>query len=326
MILFLFLIILILVSCNGKEEVQIAEVSTAGNPAKIIYETDFTWDVDDVGALALLHALADLGEAEILAVSYNEVQKDADKAIDAVNTWYHRGDIPIGLYQKELEAPDNQHSFYIDKLAAMKHDLKDNPVGSSLEIYKKILADQPDNSVIIISVGFLNNLYDLLSDPEGFVLISTKVKKLVLMGGVYKDEFNFVRHNTVEQAQYVLEYWPGTVVVSPDGAGVQTGSALEKISRSNPVRQAYYWWNRRSWNNRDNNRNRSSWDQLAVLYAVRGAAEYFFEMDKGAGSLPNGFLWSMKTNYRMYLASRMSNTELGKVVEDLMIQKPVSIR
>lgn len=87
------------------------------------------------------------------------------------------------------------------------------------------------------------------------------------------------------------------------------------------MRQAYYWWNRRSWDNKDNYRNRSSWDQLAVLYAVRGASEYFFEMDKGAGSLPNGFLWSMKPNYRMYLAPRMSNAELGKVVEDLMIQK-----
>lgn len=227
-IFFLPFIILILVSCKGRDEVQVAEVATVGNPVKVIYETDFTWDVDDVGALALLHALADLGEAEILAVSYNEVQDAADKAIDAINTWYHRGNIPIGLYKKDLEDPDNQHSFYIDKLAVMKHDLKDNPVGSSLEIYKKILADQPDNSVIIVSVGFLNNLYDLLSDPEGFVLISTKVKKLVLMGGVYKDEFNFVRHNTVDQAQYVLEYWPGTVVVSPDGAGVQTGSALEK--------------------------------------------------------------------------------------------------
>ena len=42
------------------------------HPPKIIFETDFTADVDDVGALTVLHALADRGEADILAVSYNE--------------------------------------------------------------------------------------------------------------------------------------------------------------------------------------------------------------------------------------------------------------
>ncbi|MCK9316355.1 MAG: nucleoside hydrolase, partial [Verrucomicrobia bacterium] len=41
--------------------------SVLGAPAKIIFDTDMAEDVDDVGALALLHALADAGEAEILA-------------------------------------------------------------------------------------------------------------------------------------------------------------------------------------------------------------------------------------------------------------------
>lgn len=35
----------------------------AMHPPKIIFETDFTLDVDDVGALAVLHALADRGKA-----------------------------------------------------------------------------------------------------------------------------------------------------------------------------------------------------------------------------------------------------------------------
>jgi len=42
-------------------------------PAKIIYETDMCADVDDVGGLAILHAFANQGKAEILAVCFNEV-------------------------------------------------------------------------------------------------------------------------------------------------------------------------------------------------------------------------------------------------------------
>ena len=71
-------------------------------PVRIIYETDFTFDVDDVGGLAMLHALADAGEAELIGVSYNEVHQDAVAAIDAVNTWYGRGTIPIGTYSQPL--------------------------------------------------------------------------------------------------------------------------------------------------------------------------------------------------------------------------------
>ena len=56
-------------------------------------------DVDDVGALAMLHAFADQGEVDILAVSFNEVHPSGVAAIDAINTWYGRGDIPIGTYK-----------------------------------------------------------------------------------------------------------------------------------------------------------------------------------------------------------------------------------
>ncbi|HCK98981.1 MAG TPA: hypothetical protein DHW42_02585, partial [Candidatus Marinimicrobia bacterium] len=57
-------------------------------PKKIIYETDMCADVDDAGGLAILHALANNGEAEILAVCFNEVHSYGAPAIDAINTWY----------------------------------------------------------------------------------------------------------------------------------------------------------------------------------------------------------------------------------------------
>ena len=55
-------------------------------PTKVIYETDMCADVDDVGGLAVLHAFANSGQAEILAVCFNEVHPSGAAAIDAINT------------------------------------------------------------------------------------------------------------------------------------------------------------------------------------------------------------------------------------------------
>ena len=286
-------------------------------PVKVIYETDFTFDVDDVGALAILHAMADNCEAEILAVSYNESQNKAADAIDAVNTWYGRGNIPIGLYDKPLSSPDFYNSSYINGLAGMANDITDNTVDTSLNIYKQVLAQQPDQSVTIISVGFLNNLYDILKeDPE---LVERKVNKLVLMGGVYYDDFNFVRHDLVDQTQYVIENWPTPIIVSQEGVYIKTGAALEETPVDNPIRQAYYMWFDNSF------QDRSSWDQVAVLYGVRGTNEYFEEVDEGTGQLKNGYKWNMQPGYRMYLTHKLSTTEMAKIIEELMIQAPKSL-
>ncbi len=286
------------------------------SPVKVIYETDFTLDVDDVGGLAVLHALADQGEAEILAITYNEVQEGADHALDAINTWYGRGDIPIGLYDKPLVDPDDEFSRYIDTLATMEHDITDNRVDTALNVYTAALAEQRDDSVTIISVGFLNNLYDLLqADPD---LVATKVDKLVLMGGVAYDEFNFVRHDLVDQSAYVIENWPTPIIFSQEGVHIRTGAALADTAEDNPVRMAYYKWFDDTFD------DRSSWDQMAVLYGVRGASDYFEEVSRDGGRLANGYTWSMEPGYRMYLEHKLSTSEMAAITEDLMIRPPAS--
>ena len=310
------LVFLLSIGLNGCSQKPQKSIEDQHTPVSVIYETDFTFDVDDVGALAVLHALADNGEAEILAISYNEVQSRAADAIDAINTWYGRGDIPIGLYDKPLADPDYFHSFYIDELAAMRNDITDNLVDTSLNVYKQILSEKPNNSVTIISVGFLNNLYDLLKEEPA--LIAQKVDKLVLMGGVYYDEFNFVRHDLVEQTQYVLENWPTPLIVSQEGVYIKTGAALEDTPKDNPVRQAYYAWFDNTF------QDRSSWDQVAVLYGVRGRSSYFEEVDTGNGQLSNGYQWKMEPGHRMYLVNKLTTTEMSKIIEALMVQPPAN--
>ena len=282
------------------------------HPKKVIFETDMSTDVDDVGALAVLHALADNGETEILAVSFNEAHPSGANAICAINTWYNRGNIPIGIYKGDLADPDE--SSYLDSLANFPHDLPITPTPSSLELYRQVLSQQPDNSVTIISVGFLNNLYDLLKADSD--LVEQKVIELVVMALVVDDPYNTVRHNQIDKSEYVIHNWPTPLVISHYGESIHTGARLSETAPENPVREAYY----RRFNGQY--RGRSSWDQLAILYGVRGVGDYFTEVTEGKGRLSNGYEWEMKPGFRSYLDPKLSDSEYVRIVEDLMIKPP----
>jgi purine nucleosidase len=289
-----------------------AENAGADQPKKVIYETDICLDVDDVGGLAMLHALADQGEVEILAVTFNEVHPSGPAAIDAINTWYGRGDIPIGIYKQNLAAPDA--SKYLGPVAAFPHDLTRETAPAALEVYRKVLAEQPDKSVTIISVGFLNNVYDLLkADPH---LVGKKVKEMVVMGGRNNDGFNLSRHDLVAKSEFVIRNWPTPLVISSHGGSTKTGAKLSGAAAENPVREAYYQWFDQSYE------GRSSWDQVAVLYGVRGLGTCFREITTGKGTLRNGFEWQMQPGRRSYLEAKLPDQKFVDIIEPLMIRPP----
>ncbi len=290
----------------------LARTAKAAASIPVIYETDMCLDVDDVGALAVLHGLQNEGKVNILAVCFNEVHPSGAAAIDAINTWYGRGDIPVGVYKSRLSNPDR--SRYLEALTTFPHDLDNERAASALDTYRQVLADQPDRSVTIISVGFLNNLYDLLKDPEGYALVEKKVKLLVAMGGLNDDGFNFVRHGLMDQTQYVIENWPGTLVTTHVGGSMITGQTLTATTPvNNPVRRAYEL-------HRGPNTGRSSWDQVSVLYAVYGT-QWFNETWAGGGSLRNRYTWTFKKGYRGYAAPN-DDSQVKDEIERLMILAP----
>ena len=115
----------------------------------------------------------------------------------------------------------------------------------------------------------------------------------------------------------MLENWPTPVIVSQDGVYIKTGAALDDTPKDNPVRQAYYAWFDNTF------QDRSSWDQGAVLYGVRGSSINFDEVDTGNGQLSNGYQWKMEPGHRMYLVNKLTTTEMAKIFEALLIQPPV---
>ena len=289
-----------------------ADEAAVPEPIRIILETDMTFDVDDVGALAMLQTLADQGRAKILAVNYNEIHPDGAAAIDAINTWYGRGDLPVGVYRGELSEPDA--SRYLDHVATFPHRPTAYSAPDALDVYRRVLNDQPDASVTIVSVGFLNNLADLLcAEAE---LVASKVERLVVMGGRHNDGFNLVRHGLVDTTQEVIENWPTPLAISDYGGRVRTGATLADTPTDNPVREAYFRWFGGKFE------GRSSWDQVAVLYAIYGAGDWFEDVESGTGSLRNGYSWQLKSGWRTYVRPKRSEDEFESLIERLMTEPP----
>ena len=284
------------------------------SPAHVILETDMALDVDDVGALATLHALADMGEANILGVVFNEVHPDGPPTIFAINQWYGRKDIPIAKYASSLAKPDS--SRYLTHVANMAKRVENMQVAESLEFYRNTLGAAEDRSVTIISVGFLNSIADLLRQEP--TLVANKIEKLVAMGGLVNDNFNFVRHDFVDTTQYVLEHWPTPLVVTDFGGSIRTGSSLSTADASNPVREAYFRWFNGEY------KGRSSWDQIAVLVGVRGEAGHFSFANDRNGRLRNGFEWELDGKQRTYAKPTKPADYYVNEIEKLMTKTPMN--
>jgi purine nucleosidase len=234
----------------------------------IILDTDLSSDVDDAGAVAVLHALADRGEADILAMMISSGDPWSGPCLDALNTSFGRPDIPIGVINPAEVIDESKYTAYIANHFHHDFSLADDREDAFL-LYRKILAQQPDNSVSIVTIGYLSNLARLLnsgpdqySPLDGLALVKTKVKRLVCMGGKFPKgrEWNFYRDAGATVA--TMQRWPTpiTFVGFEIGSRVKTGKALREVSETQPLRVAYQRYNQTS--------NRESWDQVAVLVAV----------------------------------------------------------
>ncbi|MGA1238366.1 MAG: nucleoside hydrolase, partial [Limisphaerales bacterium] len=78
----------------------LTQITLAQPSPKIILDVDAAEDVDDIGAIATLHALANQNEAEILGILISSNNEWVAPCVDAINTYYGRPNLPIG-YQHE---------------------------------------------------------------------------------------------------------------------------------------------------------------------------------------------------------------------------------
>ncbi|MGB3618265.1 MAG: nucleoside hydrolase, partial [Catalinimonas sp.] len=96
----------------------------AGKTTAVVFDTDFGPDYDDVGALAVLHALADRGEAEILATIASNGHPLVAPSLDVVNTWFGRPDLPIGAPDSSVVSEGARQGWADSLVAEYPHDLR----------------------------------------------------------------------------------------------------------------------------------------------------------------------------------------------------------
>ncbi|MEO6637291.1 MAG: nucleoside hydrolase [Ginsengibacter sp.] len=304
-------------------------------PVPIIFDTDIAPDYDDVGAMALLHTFADKGEAKILAtISCNAFETTAP-TLSVLNTYFNRPLIPIGITKNTLPDKDCSQQWAQAIIAKYPHALQSNDEAmDAVKLYRKILAAEPDKSVTIVSVGFFTNLAGLLhstadeySKLDGPALVKKKVKQLVSMAArIDKDGESGYEFNVITDAaasQKVFKDWPTPVTISgfEIGEKILTGIRLinNEAIQTSPVKDAFAIALAKD----NNTLGRNSWDQTAVLAAVRGLQPWFnfrkvnFKIeDDGKDVLIPGEKFT-------YLTFKATPEAIGKVIEDLMMHQPV---
>src|SRR3954463_6982017 len=72
-------------------------ITEGAEPVRLIFDTDIGNDVDDVLALGMIHALQSRKVCDLLAVTVTKDHELAGPFADAVNTFYGRPHIPVGV-------------------------------------------------------------------------------------------------------------------------------------------------------------------------------------------------------------------------------------
>ena len=306
----------------------ISSLAHTGVPAapavipSVILDTDIGSDCDDAGALAVLHALADAGELEILGVVFSSGKnRYGIGTCDAINTYYGRGDLPLGQYQgTDVGDPGNSYTKQIaENTSRFGHDIITQAPGL-VETYKAILSRQPDRSVTICTIGHPHGLVHLIRDPEGRNLVEKKVARWVAMG---MGGWNFVQMGMSAYTEELLREWPVPFYISPAGRDILTGHRLlPATEEDNPVREAYRLWGPGT----ALTEGRSSWDQVAVLFSAH--PEFFEVTNFGMVDLQadGNISWNRAENHpnHFLVEPGITGEKMAEIIEILMARPPKS--
>ena len=285
--------VLMLAAAFAAPAARAADAPPPPPPVKIVFDTDVGNDVDDVLALALLHALQSRGACELLAVTVTKHDEQAGPFVDAVDTFYGRPEIPVGCTRSS--ARKNDKSRFLDLADAQDdgrprypHKLAHSAdAPEAVALLRRVLAGQPDGAVTLVQVGYFANLAALLDSPPdaasplaGPALIKQKVRLLSVMAGAFTPigkNAHYCEYNVTQDvaaARKLAAEWPGPIVWSGFEIGIAAPYPARSIERDfgyvahHPAAEAYRLYNPPP-------HCRPTWDLTSALYAARPDAGYF---------------------------------------------------
>ena len=309
---------------------------TRAAPVKLIFDTDMGNDTDDLMALCMIHALQSRGAVDLLAVTITKDHPQAAAFVDAVNTFYGRPDIPVGVVKGGVTPEPGKFNLLAgaknaDGSLRYPHDLASGEQApEATGLLRKLLAAQPDQSVSLVQVGFFTNFQRLLDAPAdahspltGKELIAKKVKVLSIMAGAFQPinwntrhlEYNVIKD--IPAAQKLAKEWPSPVLWSGYEVGIAAAYPYVSVERDyvyaqhHPMPEAYALYSPKG-------HDRPTWDPTALLAAVYPDRGYFTLSPVGTVTVEDngGTLFAPGKGRDRYLS--MSAEQTGRVREAIV--------
>ena len=300
------------------------------NPVNILLDTDMLTDCDDVAALAMLLNLEKRGDANILGVTVSSANELSAPVTKAVLEFYNRGDVPVGAPEKGQGGFRNDSCFLQQIVDEFNPSIKTNSEAEiGYKLMRRVLANAKDNSVKIVTIGYLTNLAALLksgadeiSELTGEELIAKKVNEWVCMAGNFPDDpaidnVNFTRD--AENALYCVRNYKGRVTyVGRDiGHNIFVGDDFHKLTSPHPLRRSYELHRGRWGDNWDHH----TADPSTILYSVYGLADRF-EIQSGTITINDdcSFNWNpQKHSNAAYLLQKQIREETAKEINNIIM-------
>lgn len=304
-------------------------------PVSLMFDTDLATDIGDVFALKVVNVLADLGQCDIKSVTCSGTYTYSPGCADAICQFFGRT-LPIGVNKGAALVPGPDPTVYNQFIA--QNFPNRYPTSAlapdALTIMRQALVDSIDNSVVICTVGFLYNIATLYASPPdsispltGVQLMALKVRNVVIMGGDYPsgNEYNF-NQDAASAVAFVNNY-PGRIEFMgfTIGTTVLTGQrVIDECPVGDPVRVAAVLFKTAN----PTLVPRDSWDQMAVIQAVRGALEgttpYWGPLNTGSNvvAAPGTNSWSASLKNQAYMSPTTSDAILETIIDDLQVMEP----
>ena len=273
-------------SCKSDDDNPPGEQDHTSVPL-VILDTDIGSSTDDLFSLEMLYYYQQQGDCKLLGVVVNREGEECAACADVMNTYFNSGNVPVGLVRNGIEQPKVWINYKAlpdfknaDSTPMFAHSIVDySTLPDGWQLYRRLLAAQPDHSVSICSIGFVTCLAQLLesvgdaySPLSGVELVRRKVKCLYIQGGSYgispEPDYNFLQG--MDFAKTFFRLWPSDVDIIFDP--MEAGDGIEYLPEQviadiswtdqHPIKQVYMVC--------DCNTGQKMWDPLTVINAVEG--------------------------------------------------------
>lgn len=291
------------------------------SPVNLIVSTDLAADCDDAADIACAAKLAAGGECNLLAVVTDSANVYSAPTAKSILEYYGQPSVPVYAWTGSNPSGAPSTSNYASQVTTRfkpgqtRADYTDSKTG-----LRTALHNAADYSVVICMTGFATAIYDLLTSAadgidsrNGVALVTAKVKRLVVVAGIFPTgtEWNCV--NDPSNYSNLLASWPTDIVY----AGIEligTTNPYTIVSSFpatadplvNPAKYAFDLYP--AVDNTPPDGQRAAWGQMGVLYAVRGLASRFEWAGISGTNTVNSWTgtnsWTSTAGQHSYLAIR----------------------